>query len=219
MSGVANSMFNVFMGHYDIVLEEILNHVNIDLAIVENKDSNREVVHLCERNGIPFRIIKNYGEMVSCMSEVPLINLCFVASFGIILKDDFIRRCNHIINFHPGDVAICRGRHPLPTAILNHHETMGITVHFIDSEAIDAGPIIAKMMIPIAYNESYKYNESRLLAALRYIARYVVEDYARNGRFTSYDWRATGSDYYPPLEKDILDKIVHSKCLRELGDQ
>lgn len=212
-------MINVFMGQYDIVLEEILNHVKIDLVIVEDKNSNKKVISLCVKNGIPYQIIKGYVEITACLSYSVLIDLCFVASFGIILKNDFITKCNHIVNFHPGDIDVCRGRHPLPAAILNRHKSMGITVHLVDSEKIDAGPVIAKMLIPIEYDESYRSNEERLLEALRVVARYVVEDYAKNGKFASYEWDANISGYYDPLQKEILDKIINSKNLREIDSQ
>jgi len=216
---MGNNMINVFMGQYDIVLKEILNDFKIDLVIVEDKSSNRKVINICVKYGIPYRIIQGYVDIMDCLGHRVLIDLCFVASFGIILKKDFITRCKHIVNFHPGDVEVCRGKHPLPVAILNRHKLMGIAAHLIDSEKIDAGPVIAKMIIPIEYDKSYRYNEGRLLEALRFVVRYVVEGYVKNGKFASYEWDENSSGYYNPMQTEILNRIINANDLREIAGQ
>ena len=141
---------NVFMGHFEVVLEELLrNEICIDIAIVEDKPANSKVIEVCKKEGIPIYVIKRYAELEIIFSNYEKIEYCFIASFGKILKKEIIKKCKYILNFHPGDVFRCRGRHPLPSAILHNYPEMGITVHLIEDERIDAGPILYRLLFPL----------------------------------------------------------------------
>ena len=208
---------NIFMGHFDIVLEElILQGITIDEVIVENKSSNHKVIQFCQQRKIPFHIINSYEDLVKNFSKFEKkVDYCFVASFGKILKMDIIDKCNFIINFHPGDVFTCRGRHPLPSAILHNYAEMGITVHLIKDENIDAGPILYRLLMPIDYNSSYKNNENRLMRALRHITSLVAED-IKNGKIITLNWDVKKSIYFKPLENEILSEIIKANSLKDI---
>jgi len=207
---------NIFMGHFDVVLCELLrNRIPIGLAIVEDKPVNLKVVEICQKEGIPVYKIVNYSEIMRICSRYKYIKFCFVASFGKILKKDFIDKCEYIINFHPGDVLTCRGRHPLPAAVLHGYSEMGITVHSIEDEGVDSGPILYRLLMPIDYNSSYKANEKRLLKALRYLTILVATD-INEGRIVYYYWDVKKSIYFKPLKKEILEEIINSKSLKRL---
>ncbi len=207
---------NLFMGHFDSVLNEILKYISIDHVIVEEKKANSAVIELCIERNISFTVIKDFAGILSVMELLESVQLCFVASFGIILKEPFIKRCEQIVNFHLGDVENCRGRHPLPSAILNRHTSMGVTVHLINSERIDAGPILAKLLMTINYSESYLYNEIRLIRAATRLAALVMDDYLQCGRMIAYEWNVVSSQYYSPLEGEILKIIIESKRLEDI---
>src|SRR3989338_52850 len=208
-------MSNIFIGHFGIVLEELLKHIPIDLVIVEDKPANKDVKKICDKNNINCITVSNYNDIVEGVKDTKNIGLCVVASFGIVFKDQFIKKCKYIVNFHPGDIDICRGRHPLPVAILNKHKTMGITAHLINSEKIDAGPVLAKVLLPIDYGKSYRYNESILFEMLKLLTKFLMGTYSKTGRFIAYEWDYKNSTYFKPLKKEILDRIINSNNLEE----
>ena len=208
---------NVFMGQSEAVLEELWNNgIPIDIVITEDKPSNSKVVEFCKKQNIPVYIIKNYKDIKKLLHEYENLEHCFVASFGIILKSDTIKKFKkYIINFHAGDVFKCRGRHPLPASILHNYPEMGITVHLIEDEKIDAGPILYRLLMPIDYDASYKANEKRLSNGLRCLASLVAND-IKQDKIVTYRWNVEESIYFKPLERDILKKIIESKRLRDI---
>ena len=207
---------NVCMGHFEVVLEELWNNeIPISIVIVEDKPVNSKVIEFCEKEGIPVYVIKKYKDIKTILSKYRKVEYCFVASFGKILKNDVIEKCKYIINFHPGDIFKCRGRHPLPSAILHNHPEMGITVHLIEDEEVDAGPILYRLLIPIDYNSSYRFNEDRLLESLRCLASLVAND-IKQGKIVTYKWDVKQSIYFRPLEKEILKSIIESENLKDI---
>jgi len=209
-------MMNVFIGHFSDVLEVIIKYIPISLVLVENKPVNKNIIRICKKKNIKYAIIEDYKSLFNELSHIPKIELCFIASFGMILKKDLIRKCKYIINFHPGDIEKIRGRHPLPMAIIERQKLMSITVHLIDSEKIDTGPILAKVMVPIDYNSDYKTNEKHLLSFLKPLAGYVAKYYLKYQRFNSYDWNVKKSEYFNPLDKQKLNHILHAVHLKEI---
>ena len=211
---------NVFMGQSEVVLEELWNNgIPIDIVITEDKPSNSKVVEFCKKQNIPVYIIKNYKDIQKILHKYDNLEYCFVASFGIILKSDTIKKFKkYIINFHAGDVFKCRGRHPLPASILHNYPEMGITVHLIEDEKIDAGPILYRLLMPIDYDASYKFNEKRLTNGLRCLASLVAND-VKQGNIITYRWDIKQSIYFKPLKKEILKKIIESKRLRDIKNE
>ncbi len=207
---------NVFMGHFEVVLEELWNNkIPIGIVIVEDKPANSKVIEFCNKEGIPVYVIKKYKDIEKIFSKYRKVEYCFVASFGKILKNDVIEKCEYIINFHPGDVFKCRGRHPLPSAILHNYPEMGITVHLIEDEEIDAGPILYRLLIPIDYDSSYRFNEARLIESLRCLTSLVAKD-IKQGKIVTYKWDVKESVYFKPLKNEILKRIIESENLKEI---
>jgi methionyl-tRNA formyltransferase len=207
-------MANMFMGHYDIVLGELLKNITIDLVFVEDKPANAKVKNMCKDHNIRCVVVSTSEDIMKAANGLGRIDLCVVASFGIILKNMFIESCGQVVNFHAGDITACRGRHPLPAAILNGHTTMALTTHLIDSEEIDAGPIVAKVLLPIDYAKSYRYNEFRLLELLGPLAGLLMKDYVKYSRFVTCAWDKKRSIYYRPLDKKTLDSIMSADTLK-----
>ena len=203
------SSINVFLGDFDFVLDELLNFVSIDLVFVENRVSNKKIIDLCRVRGIQYFIVDGFGDLFESTRNLD-IDFCFMASFSIILKQCFIDGCNKIINFHMGDIEVCRGRHPLPVAIVNNFDFMGFTVHLVDSERIDFGGIVVKVSIPIDYGESYEFNKNVLFD----FVRAVIPSVFRNG-FRSCVCDNASSVYYKPLDSVLLERVVKSDCLME----
>jgi methionyl-tRNA formyltransferase len=207
---------NIFLGNSLEILEEIVKHLQLNLVVTENKSNKDKIIKFCRDKNIKCVVINSWNNIIEAIQYIDEINICFVASFGIILKNKFIKKCKYIINFHPGDIEVCRGRHPLPSAIINKHKTMGATVHLIDSEDIDAGPLLAKIIFPIDYDKSYKYNENRLYEGMKMLIFLLIKDYMNKGRFISYKWDLSKSIYYKPLDREKLQQIVNSKKIQKV---
>ena len=93
---------------------------------------------------------------------------------------------------------------------------MALTAHFIDSESIDAGPIVMQMSIPINYNSTYKENENRLRALLPNFVNSLVNMVANN-KLCQYDWRIENKfSYNRKLTKDELEYICNASSLNAL---
>jgi len=57
-------------------------------------------------------------------------------------------RCG-ILNVHGGDLPRYRGNAPFAWAILNGEQHVGMTVHLMDPDDVDCGPIVRKTIVPI----------------------------------------------------------------------
>jgi UDP-4-amino-4-deoxy-L-arabinose formyltransferase/UDP-glucuronic acid dehydrogenase (UDP-4-keto-hexauronic acid decarboxylating) len=55
-----------------------------------------------------------------------------------------------ILNVHGGDLPRYRGNAPFAWAILNGEDHVGITVHLMDADDIDSGPIVRKCIVPLS---------------------------------------------------------------------
>jgi len=145
----------------------------------------------------------------------PRCDLVVIASFATILKQGVIDRCKLILNFHGGLVQSCRGRHPLPSAILNQHKFMGITCHVIDSEKIDEGPVVGQILAPLDYQASFRVNDQRLAAMFPPLARAVLDEYSEAGRVVAEPVDLDPGGYFPPVEQLTMDQMFAARSLAE----
>ena len=151
-------------------------------------------------------------------NDIGHIDMTIVASFGLILKSRFIKKNRFIINFHPGDLPYCRGRHPLPCAIKHSHDFMGVAARLIEDEKIDAGPICCKILVPINYDKDYKYNENILLGFLPLLVDKIMVDFIDTGNVESSCVQEDGV-YYPPLPFIELKAIMNANNLRKYKNE
>ncbi|HRY85840.1 MAG TPA: formyltransferase family protein [Candidatus Omnitrophota bacterium] len=209
-------MANLFMGTFETVLSEVINFIPIDCILAEDKPASAKVVALGKKLGLEVRMFRTYDELVAQTGDFKKIGICFIAGFGTILRNDFIQKCDAVVNMHLGDVADCRGRHPLPTAILRKDRMMTATIHLIDSEKIDAGPILGKTSLPIDYDKNYTANEIELLKAAVQLTREVLNQYKRTGSFRGQPWKAPDGSYQPKVPSETLERVFRARTLKEL---
>lgn len=205
---------HVFAGTYDEVLTVADAVLGIDRIVVEDKPASAAVIRYGSAHAIP--VIKiGHGESFPDF-EIAGTSLLVMASFGRLLRRSTIEAIDTIVNFHPGIIQTCRGRHPLPCAILRGDPLMGITCHQVDSEAVDAGPIVAQVQLAIDYDADYAANDARLRAALPGLARLVFTQYAQLGRCVGACWRPAPGSYLSALDESTLKHVFTVKRLREL---
>lgn len=207
-------MSNVFMGAYVDVLRVLNKKIGIVKALVENKESSSSVVEYCKGHGIEYEYVSTSRSIESALSGMN-VNIAVVASFGVILNQSFIDKCSSIYNFHPGDILRVRGRHPLPWTILKRMNLMSVSVHEIDSQEIDAGPLIFQYHVPIDYDKSYKENENRLLSGIETSTEYLCSQ-IESGDVPSWKWKPISGSYYQKMPSEKLDLIINSERLCEI---
>lgn len=201
------------MGSYLEVLKTANSLLKIDRVFVEDKESCKNVLSYCVKNNIEVvTLFKGQSIEKELFKGAELV---IVASFGRIIKKQIIDSVNFIVNFHPGIIQNVRGRHPLPLAILFGHSMMGMTVHLIDSEEIDAGPILSQYRLPINYRQNYAYNDNKLKSLLVPMTKHILTEFIETGTLTSATWRPTNK-YYPPLSIQQLKHIFKVKTLNSV---
>lgn len=196
----------MFLGHFASVLERACAHFDVVAAGVENATKGAETTLVAANQNIPVFEARQQGGIVDAIKEHDAHGV-LVASFGRILKQQVIGSVEWIVNIHPGLLPECGGRHPLPTAILNRHATMGLTAHLIDDERIDHGPVIARCELPIDYRRNYRANEAKLLAELPSLVDSIAEA-ASTGFVKRQALRKR--IYFKPLSSKILDAIFNA---------
>jgi len=85
-------------------------------------------------------------------------DLVVLAGWMLVLSSDFLQRCSFpLVNVHPAllpmegsrlDVPVLRGAHAVRDALSLGLPYTGVSVHEVTDE-VDAGPVIAREMVPI----------------------------------------------------------------------
>lgn len=104
---------------------------------------------LCERLGYGFQTV-TAEEIHPYLKEHPAE---FVLIAGAGLLPDELVESHKLINSHPGWLPKVRGLDSLKWAI-HHQRPIGVTCHFVDSEA-DAGFLIEQKLVPIYGNDTF----------------------------------------------------------------
>lgn len=167
-------MKTVYFGRQADVAQKLYALTNLSLVLCDTAPT-KELAVFCRDNSVPLHTVQSNEEIQNIIIKENLhSHVCFVAIFGIILSQSVINSFKTIINFHTGDIFICRGRHPIVATVLKKIPMMCITAHIINSPSIDAGPIIAQQFIPINYDETYGKNESTLLSLIPHFIDSVI---------------------------------------------
>ncbi len=208
----------IFLGRSLIALKKVLEYTPIKMVIVEDLPASDSVFNYCIKNGIECKRVKNSEEITIVASVFKDgIDLAVVSCFGYILRPQFIDKCCYVVNFHSGILPVCRGRHPLPSAIKYHHEYMGITAHIIEDGKIDRGGVVASLQIPINYEFDYTYNEALLSHNEAAMVDLVLFEYFNTGYLHAAALTSDGN-YFPRMQPEELEKICHIEKLKYLWD-
>lgn len=205
-------MNNIFMGNYFQVLKVAHKIIGISQVIIEQKYEDGEVARYALNNNIAINIVDNSSDIEKILRSN--YDNGVVASFGILLANNTVNRFKSIYNFHPGDVYCRRGKHPLPAAIMKKDKSVTLSVHLIDSEAIDRGDLFAQYKIAIDYQKSYSWNYLRLLNALEFLAGQLFES-IKEGDTPLWKWEPQHRSYQSQLSSELLEKMINAESLKE----
>ncbi len=191
---------NVFLGTFDGVLAAMSAHMDVgQVRSQQGKLRNARLERSLREGGTEWDELSARADFDRWAEQQGPINLCVVAGFGYILKQDFIDRCATVINVHPGLLQQCRGPQPVAAAIQARHDQFGVSVHRIDSEQIDAGPIIEQRALPIDYTRSYQVNYQRIKQLM---ADLIQDLFSRHG---DGEWPAGSA--WQPGENSYLQRL------------
>lgn len=81
-------------------------------------------------------------------NDIPQTSLVISVFYDKILKPDFLKKHNRVINIHNSPLPLYRGVSPINWALKDNRKTHGITIHDI-TPSIDDGPIISQLIYDI----------------------------------------------------------------------
>lgn len=151
----------IFLGrkHWASKAAQFLLDQGIDIALIvapaeeSHPDSLNE---FAKRNNIPvFHDDKVVYQMIEA-NDKRIRNVDLVTSYLYWrrIKTPLIKLPSRgCINFHPAPLPDYKSRAGYNTAILERRTHFGVSVHFIDSEEFDAGPIIKVLRFPFEPDE------------------------------------------------------------------
>jgi folate-dependent phosphoribosylglycinamide formyltransferase PurN len=118
-----------------------------------------------------------------------------VMNFDQILRQDFLAAAaGRVINVHPSLLPTLRGPCPTFWALGEGHSEVGVSIHFIDDERIDAGPVLIQRARPL----DRKLSAAEITASLFEEGAGLVPDVVKALRVSRYDRKAqdvTGASY------------------------
>ena len=202
---------NVFIGDYVEVLRAFDESLSVDLIIVRENRYSDEIEQYSKENSIPLVKVEDKYDLERNIVGLEDVQYIVVASFTYILTDATIQKSKKVINFHPGSLKTCRGRHPLPFAIKKGLEVMSISVHEIINEKIDNGPLLLELNLPIDYTKDYDYNYSFLRSFLYGVSLPLFQKLRVEGELPSVEVKV--GEYNEKLSREELEDILNTKEL------
>ena len=144
----------------------------------------RVVVVICDRTGakalaraaarnIPTVVIeaRAYGERAAFDADLDAElarhspDFVVLAGFMRILSDGFVKRwLDKLVNIHPSLLPTYPGLHTHRRALADRVTTHGATVHFV-TPALDAGPAVLQVEVPVRPNDTEAMLAARVLNA------------------------------------------------------
>jgi len=131
-----------------------------------------------------------------------------------------IPRCG-TINVHPGLLPDLRGPFPVLWAMIRAHEVIGVTVHGIDSDALDAGPVLLQKIVPFDPAEPVQAIHCRLARAGAALAADAIGGMEAGTLFPVSQPEEGAYDAYPRREDIALlqDRGGRLASLRQFARQ
>ena len=132
-----------FWGNSLKVLRATCDLVQIKLCYVERERVSSDFFNFCEINSI--EIYELSKKQLDCLHVNCQLGICY--GFGLKIPEKVLVQFPYgIINFHPGDLNLYRGRHPIGWALIEGVDQITLTSHLM-SKDFDRGYYILKKRI------------------------------------------------------------------------
>ena len=144
---------------------------NFKISAVISNNQEAYGVQRAEKNNIPVQVIDHRS--FETREDFDLIlrktideinpNLIVLAGFMRILGSNFVNHFSgRILNIHPSLLPKYPGINTHQRALDGKEQEHGVTVHFV-TEALDGGPIIAQMKVPVLEEDTPDILAARVL--------------------------------------------------------
>lgn len=204
----------IYIGNYIEVLQTFHKKHGVTIAISEERNVDEKIIHFCEQENITLFLAASGNHLDEYLESITdSVELCIVASFGLLLKQSFLQKTEWTVNIHPGSLETCRGRHPLPFAIVKGLSFMTLTAHLIEDEKIDNGPVVAELSVPVDFEKSYSYNDKKLRSCLPFITEFIVSQYNSEKRILTGTIDLSRATYNKRLDSETLHQIMNAENL------
>lgn len=188
--------------------------VSVCFGVQERGKESEEVRAWYAQRSIPAVTCTGKTELRTLLLAQERPDFLVSGSFGIILGEDLLGiPTSACLNLHPGYLPHYKGRHPLPQAILNGEPQAGVAFHYT-TKGVDQGPILARAVIDLAYDQSYRYNEQRLRALIPDVVTAGINHHFKQLKPIANE-QSTGS-YFPPLNKDLLLSVLQAERISDV---
>jgi methionyl-tRNA formyltransferase len=101
-----------------------------------------------EQHGIRVVPSGNYFDIPELQDLNWRPELAFSVFYHLIIRREFIERCNRILNLHNSPLPRYRGMSPINWALKNGERSHGVTIHEI-TPGVDDGPIVSQVTFSI----------------------------------------------------------------------
>lgn len=156
----------IYLGNSEKVLNCILNSTEYKLVLwiceTRKKDS---LVQYANMNDIDLLSVSTSSELVNILSVTYDVDFAIMFSFGIILKEQIINKCD-VFNFHPGNLASNRGRNPIEWALLLGWDNDDMSLYKVTSECIDCGVLVSKCSVSIYENDTANTMADKMISCI-----------------------------------------------------
>lgn len=144
----------------------------------------------------------NTADHAAFRSSNPELVVCI--RYMTILRDSSITVPKHgVLNLHSGVLPDYQGVMASFWAMLNCESKIGTTLHWIDSEEIDTGAIIARSMTPVVYERSYLWNVLNLYPDGCANILKAIDTLNAGQKLESYEQSGPAGYYSFPTQADI----------------
>lgn len=161
------------------------------------------------------RQLQTSAEMVDRVLSWQNLDVLVVAGFAYRLPIEVIQRFKWVINMHPGDLFTNRGATPMATDILQKNPFLTVSIHLIDSERLDAGPLISLTRFPTRYDKNYLFNQSLADQHGGLLLIEVLNRLKAGQDVGAMPWVPKAGSYQPRVPADILNSMVNAPTLQD----
>ncbi|HYC57631.1 MAG TPA: phosphoribosylglycinamide formyltransferase, partial [Candidatus Binatia bacterium] len=173
--------------NFDSIADAIRGgELDADIRIVVCNRPAAPVLEKARARGLQTRVVEHrlyasreeFDGAVADVLEAAGIELVVMAGFDRVVTPALLRRFTHrVLNIHPALLPAFRGSHAQSQAAEYGVTIAGATVHFVD-EAVDHGPIVMQVAVPLAAGEDAETVRLRILEQEHRIYPYAIQLFA-----------------------------------------
>lgn len=204
-----------FLGYGTKALDSLMAHPMFDVRYFFAPRSKlcRDVFDAQEKykDCFEMEVIDNNGQLAARFAEITDVDCFLMNACPIILNREVLAEMK-VFNIHPGDLRCNRGHQPHCWTVLLGERQTRIVLHRV-TEAIDSGPVVKSVGIPVSADDSAEdvlnHAEAEIPVLLDALYKHLTEhtDYELTVENGGYRRVMTHDDYELHLSIDTREQI------------